>query len=236
MGPKWAESTHLPSRSASDRVKSRDVPKFVPSTGVGFMRPMYDPLVRFLACQRQIHDHLLSQLSWSEASLVADIGCGSGTLAIRAADRFPNVTMHAVDIDDRMLAQAKAKPGAEKVAWIQAQAGVLPIERNTFDVVICSLLLHHLTDNEKSDSLKEMHRLLRSGGKLLLADYDLPANAFAKLRFLVVRILDGWQRTRAHAAGLLPGLLEEAGFTNINETTRIATPLGTVRSYCAISS
>ncbi|GAB5406233.1 MAG: hypothetical protein Aurels2KO_44640 [Aureliella sp.] len=216
-------------------MNSRDVPKFIPSTGVGFMRPLYDPLVRYLACQPQIHSHIVGQIDPLQCGSIADIGCGSGTLAIRMANLFPDATVHGIDIDDRMLAQAQAKSGSANVCWIQAPADKLPFDARSFDVVTCSLLLHHLTDHEKSESLKEVQRLLRSGGTLLLADYDLPASTFARLRFSIVRALDGWDRTRAHSLGQLPQLLRDAGFTDASETACIATPLGTVRCYRTIS-
>ncbi len=198
------------------------------------MRPMYDPLVRWLACQGRIHDHLVSQLADAPVTTVADIGCGSGTLAIRLAGQYSRATVTAVDIDFRMLRQAGKKPGADLVQWQQAEASNLPIDSESADAVTCSLLLHHLTDREKADALAQMYRILNAGGKLLLADYARPASTLASWRFIAVRLLDSWHRTRAHVQGKIPHLIHAAGFRSIVETACLSTPLGTVRCYCAI--
>lgn len=200
------------------------------------MRPFYDPLVRVLASQRAVHGHLLERLTFlsPDTGKIVDIGCGSGTLAIEAAKRFPDARICGIDVDPRMLSQARKKAGSLRTTLIQSSASELPFDDETIDTALCSLLLHHLESEEKIAALAEARRILRPGGRLLLADYCVPASHFARLRFLAVQALDGWRPTRGNVRGELPNLIEHAGFEQPVEFAQTATPLGTVRCYMAI--
>lgn len=222
--------------SAKFLVNPRENTRFVPSTGIGFMRPFYDPLVRGLASQRLVHGHLLAQVAALQLGTgdIVDVGCGSGTLAIEAAKRFPGSNISGVDVDPRMLKQARKKPGCQRITLVHSSATELPFNDQTVDTVLCSLLLHHLESEEKLAALLEAGRILRPGGILLLADYCAPASRFARLRFLVVQLLDGWRRTRGNIRGELPTMIKQAGFEPPQEFAQTATPLGTVRCYKAL--
>src|SRR5450432_1172250 len=66
---------------------------------------------------------------------VADIGCGTGRHALRLAARGGDVT--AVDFSAGMLAKARAKPGAERVTWVEHDlAQPLPFATGSFDRVV----------------------------------------------------------------------------------------------------
>src|SRR5262245_28455544 len=87
----------------------------------------------------------LARLAPGEAAL--DIGCGTGTLAIAAASRIaPGGAVHGIDPSPSMLARARAKArkaGAE-VTFQEAAAEALPFPDARFDVVLSTVMLHHL--------------------------------------------------------------------------------------------
>jgi malonyl-CoA O-methyltransferase len=92
---------------------------------------------------------------------VLDLGCGTGRHAIRLAQRGARVT--AVDFSTGMLAAARARPGAEHVAWREHDLRApMPFAPATFDLVVSSLVLEHLT--ELGPFFAEVHRILRPGG------------------------------------------------------------------------
>jgi malonyl-CoA O-methyltransferase len=76
---------------------------------------------------------------------IADIGCGTGRHAVRLARAGAAVT--ALDFSDEMLAQARAKPGADSVRFLRHDLSrPLPLDAGAFDVVLCGLVLDHITD------------------------------------------------------------------------------------------
>ena len=76
---------------------------------------------------------------------VLDVGCGTGRHAIALAVRGARVT--AVDFSGGMLARARAKQGAERVTWLEHDlARPLPLPGNSFDRVLCALVVDHVRD------------------------------------------------------------------------------------------
>src|SRR5688572_11455806 len=111
-----------------------------------------------------------------EGQVVVDLGTGSGTLARGFARRGCRVT--GVDADERMLAQSRqldAKAGIE-IAYVHAKAESTGIESNSADVVTAGQCWHWF---DRPRTVAEVHRMLRPGGKLVIAHFDwlpLPGN------------------------------------------------------------
>jgi len=75
---------------------------------------------------------------------VVDVGCGTGRHALRLAARGARVT--AVDFSAGMLARARAKPGAERVRFVEHDlAKSLPFAGASFDRVVCGLVVDHIS-------------------------------------------------------------------------------------------
>lgn len=96
-----------------------------------------------------------------------DIGTGTGNLTARLLPY--QVNMCAVDQSNEMLKRCRAKnPGVEtKVGTFFA----IPYMDQTFDFVVTSYALHHLTDEQKCLALAEFCRVLKPGGRLAIADF-----------------------------------------------------------------
>lgn len=94
-----------------------------------------------------------------------DIGCGTGRLAIPLR-RLTEAEVWGLDLSEEMLAQAKGKEGAEEVHWVRGDAQVLPFPEGFFDFAFMCLVLHHLQD--KAGAIREMHRVLKPGGRGLI--------------------------------------------------------------------
>lgn len=76
---------------------------------------------------------------------VADVGCGTGRHALRMASQGAEAT--ALDFSSGMLDAARAKPGAERVRWIEHDlARPLPLPDRSFDRVVCALVFDHVAD------------------------------------------------------------------------------------------
>lgn len=99
---------------------------------------------------------------------VLDIGCGDGALAVKLASLGAAVT--GIDADPRMLAAARMRVASAQadVTLVEADCHTLPFADETFDIVVAVTVLCFVQD--PSLALKEMAKVLRPGGRLLLGE------------------------------------------------------------------
>jgi len=91
-----------------------------------------------------------------------DVGCGAGGLARRLGEAGARVA--GMDACASMLGRARSSAGR----WVKGDARRLPFAGASFDLVSCSLVLHYLHDPGRA--VEEVARVLRPGGRLVLAD------------------------------------------------------------------
>jgi len=105
---------------------------------------------------------------------VLDVGCGTGTLALEVARRAGRAgRLVGVDPSTEQIARARSKAARHSVP-IDFQIGViehLPFPDQTFDVVLSTLMMHHLPASLKRQGLAEIARVLKPGGRLIIADF-----------------------------------------------------------------
>lgn len=208
---------------------------YVPAAGRERLTALYDPVVAWTMREKTFRGRLTEQVMAGAAAgprlSVVDVGGGTGTLAIALAARGAAVTV--IDGDARILRRAKAKPGAQAATFICALAGELPLATASADRVVMSLLLHHLTPDQKDRALAEARRVLRPGGRLHIADWGRPQGLITRMGFRGLQLLDGAENTREHGAGLLPARIASAGFAAVTTLDRLRTPWGTLELICA---
>ena len=142
---------------------------------------------------------------------VLDVGCGTANLVPRLVAWADAVECYAgIDPSAEMLRAAGAKLARLPVpaARLAAPAGALPFAPRTFDTAVSASSLHYWPD--PAAGLREIRRVLRPGGTLLLLDWDrTPAT---------MRLLDGWMRLRGvryrrmYTAREIERMLADAGF------------------------
>ena len=113
----------------------------------------------------------LARLAPGEA--VLDLGCGTGTLAIAAAKAVgPTGSVHGLDpsLDLLTRAQKKARRADASVAFHTGTGQRLPFDDDSFDVVLCTLVFHHLSSAATRETIAEIIRVLRPAGRLLVVD------------------------------------------------------------------
>jgi ubiquinone/menaquinone biosynthesis C-methylase UbiE len=105
---------------------------------------------------------------------VLDVGCGPGSVTIPAKIRAgANGQASGIDPSPEMIAVARRKAASKGLA-IDFRVGVieaLPYPDSSFDVVTSSLMIHHLPGDLKKKGLDEIYRVLKPGGRLLIADF-----------------------------------------------------------------
>jgi ubiquinone/menaquinone biosynthesis C-methylase UbiE len=149
----------------------------------------------------------LAQLQPGEA--VLDVGCGTGALALEAYKRV-GATGRVCGIDPGPQQVARARSKAERASLpIDFQIGVieqLAFPDQSFDVVLSTLMMHHLPDDLKRLGLAEIARVLKPGGRLVIVDFKHAEEQQGQPAQL-----------GASSLGLqdLPRLLKEAGFSQM---------------------
>jgi ubiquinone/menaquinone biosynthesis C-methylase UbiE len=148
-----------------------------------------------------------------EGGGVLDVGCGTGTLTLLARQQV-GLTGEVVGIDAslEMIAAARRKAAARQVSvdFRQAAIEALPFPDHTFDVVLSSLMMHHLPNDVKRRGLLEIQRVLRPGGRLLIVDMMRPTSRLG--RWLLVLLFHGALRQGLEDLG---AFLTESGFSSV---------------------
>jgi ubiquinone/menaquinone biosynthesis C-methylase UbiE len=131
---------------------------------------------------------------------VLDVGCGTGTLALEARPRVGETgRVSGIDPSPQMIARASHK--AERVGLvIDFQVGVveqLSFPDQSFDVVLSTFMMHHLPEDLKHRGLREIARVLKPGGHILVLDMKGPTGP--------------WKSSIADQ----PALMKEAGFSQV---------------------
>ena len=215
------------------RVTTHD--RYVPAAGRVWLTRLYDPIVGLTVRERRFRallcDRVLAALP--PAGTMVDVGCGTGTFAIAVASQRPDATIIGVDGDPGILALARGKPGAARVEWREGLAGELELEDGSADVVVMSLLLHHLEPGAKAAALAGARRILRPRATLHIADWGRPRDPLMRGAFFVLQAIDGFSNTRDHVAGRLPSFVEEAGFREIETYARLRTAWGSLELLSA---
>lgn len=124
--------------------------------------------------QTQDETHLRDILKFVEIEprmKVLDLGCGSGYLTFPMARNNPKSTIIGLDIVTKTLennmAEAK-KDSLSNLEFIAYDGVTFPFEDESFDLVVTRYALHHFPNIE--NSMKEMARVLKPGGKLFISD------------------------------------------------------------------
>ena len=136
----------------------------------------YDWLVWLLTLgrERRFRERLLRPARLERGESVLDVGCGTGTLAI-AAKRVvgPGGDVHGIDASPEMVARARKKAvrARAEITFETAFAQALPYPDARFDVVLSTVMLHHLPGRTRLEGVREMRRVLEPGGRLLAVDF-----------------------------------------------------------------
>ena len=99
-----------------------------------------------------------------------DIGCGTGWAIDQAANLVDGKGLfYGIDLSPKMIEKAKSNfSGKDNFRFLQANSESIPLDDNFFDIIICTNSFHHYLHPDKA--LREMRRLLKSGGKLYILD------------------------------------------------------------------
>jgi ubiquinone/menaquinone biosynthesis C-methylase UbiE len=146
------------------------------SRGVVHWAARYDLLIKLvtLGRERSMRERMLDLARIAAGESVLDVGCGTGTLAIAAKSRVGDAgTVDGIDPSPEMIERArkKAKRAHSGAVFRVAFVESLPFETARFDVVLSTIMLHHLPRAVRAQAIQEMRRVLKPGGRILIVDF-----------------------------------------------------------------
>lgn len=205
---------------------------FIPALNRRSLTFLYDPLIKMFMPEDHMKRRLLEQTDIQPGDKVLDIGCGTGTLTIMAKKAHPEAQVTGLDPDPEILKIAgnKAKEADTKLHLDEATATDIPYPDRYFNLVISSLMIHHLVTEDKIKALREVYRILIPPGQVHILDFGEPKGRPAKLISLIMQRLE---ETSDNIKGLLPEMLADAGFVEIQKTFDFMTIFGTMSLYKA---
>ncbi len=158
----------------------------VPLTAAGLL--ICTPLLAlFVTTQRMrqrraaVREQILNAVSWRGDEAVLDVGCGSGMLLNGAAARLQSGAALGIDIwaehsgggsKELLMKHARAEKVDGRIKFQEADARKMPFEDASFDVILSSWALHHisLSKDDFENACREMIRVLKPGGTIVVAD------------------------------------------------------------------
>lgn len=189
---------------------------YTPPLGFAALTPVYDRVIRMLTRETAWRTRLVERIDARKGETVLDVGSGTGSLAVALTAAAPGCRFRGIDPDAAAIELARKKAAhAGSSATFEQGTFNGPATRNddVVDKITCSLVLHQVPMAEKRRLLRAMFQRLRPGGQLFIADYGLQATFTMRLAFrLTVQMFDGKSDTQPNADGILPTLIEEAGF------------------------
>jgi demethylmenaquinone methyltransferase/2-methoxy-6-polyprenyl-1,4-benzoquinol methylase len=165
-----------------------------------------------------VYDQLAAYVKRGER--VLDIGCGTGALTFRAAQK--GAFVKGIDVNAGMLefAQKRAIDTSLLPSVELCEMGVAELDQERsaqYDIVMSGLCFSELSEDELQYTLKQARRILKPGGLLLVADEVRPENRHKRLLYWLIRcpllvITYLVTQTTTHAVQQLPEKVKQAGF------------------------
>lgn len=190
-----------------------DSGSFIPGARFRFLTPAYDSLCRALGLGEALRHFQVGLIADLAPRRILDVGCGTGELVAAVLARLPGASVTGIDPDEHALRLARRKLDGRALdaRLLPGRAESLPFDDGSFDLVVSSLMLHHLGSATKLEALREWRRVIAPGGALLLVDFGVPRRRWLRallwpLRFHIL------EEQADNFRGRVPGMLSQAGF------------------------
>lgn len=168
--------------------------------------------VFFLGRRRQVYTQLAALSGVRPGDHVLDVGCGPGYFTRIMADAAgPQGRATGLDASEEGIAEARRVTRQPNCTFVNGITEAIDADEGTYDVVVTALMIHHLPEDLRPRAVAEMFRVLRPGGRLLIADFRPPASRLGRH---VVGAITGPMMQHT-AVELIEPMVRAAGFAEI---------------------
>lgn len=152
---------------------------------------------KLIPCFDRFYGMILEQIPQAGKELkVLDIGAGTGLLSAMILERYPHANITLIDIAEKMLDQARERFGKnENIKYIAADYSEYDFTES-FDVIVSSLSIHHLTHEKKKELYQTLFDQLNPGGLFINGDQFLATTEEREKRN------QSWWRKTIESAGI----------------------------------
>jgi ubiquinone/menaquinone biosynthesis C-methylase UbiE len=191
--------------------------KYIPTLSIDALTPYFDFLSNLFGFGDALKQRVLNLAAIKDGGHILDVGAGTGSLAILAKKQHPHAEVVGVEPDEQALniAKRKVETSDVQISLIQAGAERLPFSPASFDVVVSTLVFHHLPTEIKKQALTEIYRVLQDNGSFLLADFGEAKGVFLGILAGIVKMtrLPESKTAQDNLDGKIPTFMREAGFS-----------------------
>lgn len=178
----------------------------------------YDIIVSISRLGKIFKREVLSVIELSGNERIVDIGCGTGVLMHEAGKRSAELEIVGIDPDPEMLKMAARKVSQlkNKIDLIRGFSTRIALPDQSVDACFSTLTFHHLSRVQKQKTAAEAYRILKDGGRLVVAD-------FCRMRFPFLAsffLFENRIYLRENFEGLVFDVISQAGFSEIREIRR----------------
>ncbi len=209
--------------------------KFIPALGYDFLTAYYDLTIKLTMPEKKFRRLLVEEVNPQVGEKILEFGFGTGSNLLLVKKQNPDIDLIGLDIDPKVkdITAYKLAKNNLDIPLDLYNGGVFPYADNQFDKVYSCLVFHQLDADTKLKCLKEINRVLKPNGNLIISDWGKAANSLMRLTFGLVQLLDGFKTTNDNVKGFMPDFITQAGFQNVQISQSINTAIGTFSYFKA---
>lgn len=204
---------------------------YIPALSFKWLTPLYDPLLKWGMREETFKSKLIENADIQPGMKILDLGCDTGTLTRMIKRAYSDANITGLDGDTDVLDIARKRSRGVDVQWDEGLASSLPYPVSAFDRVATSLVIHHLTTDDKRRACKEIYRVLRPQGQLHVLDFGAPHSLPASFMTSYMR---GLKEVADNFDGLIPRFIAQAGFGLVSEAEHFLTLFGPLSVWKAV--
>lgn len=208
---------------------------FIPALGYDFLTAYYDMAIKLTMPEKKFRRILVESINPQDDESILEFGFGTGQNLILVKNQNQNIRLTGLDIDPKVkdIANYKLAKNNLTVPLDLYSGNIFPYPDNHFDKIYSCLVFHQLDADTKTNCLKEIYRVLKPGGELIIADWGKADNKIMRLTFGIVQMLDGFKSTDDNVKGKMPEYIAKGGFENVQIIQSINTAIGTFSYFKA---